>query len=445
VTQIPALLVSLAAGIIVTKGGTEGATNEAVLAQLGGYPKALYMAAALLLGIGFLPGFPFPIFGILAMLMAGLGLWMQRQAAESRARESARAKAEEASAANEEEPISRTMKLDEIRLNVGAALVPLVNSDDAALPGKVKSLRKLFARDYGFVLPSVRITDDTSLPSNSYAVLIHGVEVGRGEVRPMGIMVIASGEETAQLSGDRAKDPTFGLDVVWIDRSAAETAEERGLTVVDPESVVTTHLTELVKEHMPELLTYGATKALIETLDSDYRKLISDIPGGQPTVLVQQVLQALLSERVSIRNLPLIAEAVAEAARNTTDVSQVTNYVRQRLSNQICKALTDAQGFVPVIALSPAWEREFSEAMRVNGDERSLVMSPQRVQEFVLEARKEIQRFAQDDEWPAIMVSPEARSFVRSMLERVSPATQVVSHGEIHRKATLKTVARIGG
>jgi flagellar biosynthesis protein FlhA len=196
---------------------------------------------------------------------------------------------------------------------------------------------------------------------------------------------------------------------------------------------------------MPELLTYGATKALIETLDSDYRKLISDIPGGQPTVLVQQVLQALLSERVSIRNLPLIAEAVAEAARNTTDVSQVTNYVRQRLSNQICKALTDAQGFVPVIALSPAWEREFSEAMRVNGDERNLVMSPQRVQEFVLEARKEIQRFAQDDEWPAIMVSPEARSFVRSMLERVSPATQVVSHGEIHRKATLKTVARIGG
>ncbi|MGP1357627.1 flagellar biosynthesis protein FlhA [Roseicyclus sp.] len=445
VTQIPALLVSLAAGIIVTKGGTEGATNEAVLAQLGGYPKALYMAAALLMAIGLLPGFPMPIFGFLAALLAGLGYAMQRTNAADRTAEAARAKAADDAEADADDNISQTMKLDEIRLDVGSALVPLVNRPDAALPGKVKSLRKLFARDYGFVLPAVRITDDASLPANAYAILVHGVEVARGEVRPMGMMVIAPAEETASLVGERSKDPTFGLDVVWVDRSAAGAAEDRGLTVVDPESVMTTHLTEVVKEHMPELLTFGATRALIEGLDRDYQKLASEIPGGQPVILVQQVLQTLLSERVSIRNLPSIVEAIAEAARRTTDVAQVTNHVRQRLSNQICKALADAQGFVPVIALSASWEKEFSEALRANGDERTLVMSPQRVQEFVLEARKEIQRFAQKDEWPAIMVGPEVRSFVRSMLERVSPATQVVSHGEIHRKATLKTVARIGG
>jgi flagellar biosynthesis protein FlhA len=445
VTQIPALLVSLAAGIIVTKGGTEGATNEAVLAQLGGYPKALYMAAALLMAIGLLPGFPMPIFGFLAALLAGLGYAMQRANTATKTADAARAKAADDAEAEADDNISQTMKLDGIRLDVGSALVPLVNRPDAALPGKVKSLRKLFARDYGFVLPAVRITDDGSLPANAYAILVHGVEVARGEVRPIGMMVIAPAEETASLVGERSKDPTFGLDVVWVDRSAAGAAEERGLTVVDPESVMTTHLTEVVKEHMPELLTFGATRALIEGLDRDYQKLASEISGGQPVILVQQVLQTLLSERVSIRNLPSIVEAIAEAARRTTDVAQVTNHVRQRLSNQICKALTDAQGFVPVIALSASWEKEFSEALRTNGDERTLVMSPQRVQEFVLEARKEIQSFAQKDEWPAIMVGPEVRSFVRSMLERVSPATQVVSHGEIHRKATLKTVARIGG
>ncbi|WP_430736737.1 flagellar biosynthesis protein FlhA [Roseicyclus salinarum] len=444
VTQIPALLVSLAAGIIVTKGGTEGATNEAVLAQLGGYPKALYMAAALLFGIALLPGFPISIFGLLAALMATLGFVLQRSATATRQNEEARARAVEDDAGAADENLSETMKLDEIRLDVGAALVPMVDRPDAALPAKVKSLRKLFIRDFGFVLPSVRITDDASLQANAYAVLVHGVEVARGEVRPTGMMVIASGEETAHLAGERGRDPTFGLDVLWIDRGAVDAAEERGLTVVDPESVITTHLTEVVKEHMPELLTYGATKALIDGLDRDYQKLASEIPGGQPVILLQQVLQTLLSERVSIRNLPSIVEATAEAARRTTDVAQVTNHVRQRLSNQICKALSDAQGFVSVIALGPSWEREFSEAVRMNGDERTLVMSPQRVQEFVLEARQEIQRFAQKDEWPAIMVSPEVRSFVRSMLERVSPATQVVSHGEIHRKATLKTVARIG-
>jgi flagellar biosynthesis protein FlhA len=445
VTQIPALLVSLAAGIVVTKGGTEGATNEAVLAQLGGYPKALYMAAALLFGIALLPGFPAPIFVVLAALMAGLGYALYRTAAAADETEAERARATEAAEASEDGNVAQTMKLDDIRLDMGDALVSMVNRPEAGLPAKIKSLRKLFGREYGFVLPSVRITDDSSLPANTYAVLLHGVEVARGEVRPTSMMVIAGLDQTKDLPGERGKDPTFGLDVLWADRTTADTAEERGLTVVDPESVITTHLTEVVKEHMPELLTYGATKELLDGLDRDYQKLAADIPGGQPTILLQQVLQALLAERVSIRNLPAIVEAVAEIARRTTDVARVTNHVRQRLSNQICKALTDAQGFVPVIALSPAWEREFSEAVRQNGDERTLVMSPQRVQEFVLEARKEIQRFAQGDEWPAIMVSPEVRSFVRSMLERVSPATQVVSHNEIHRKATLKTVARIGG
>ncbi|TMV66656.1 EscV/YscV/HrcV family type III secretion system export apparatus protein, partial [Thioclava sp. BHET1] len=160
--------------------------------------------------------------------------------------------------------------------------------------------------------------------------------------------------------------------------------------------------------------------------------------------LLQHVLQNLLSERVSIRNLPLIVEAVAEASTGSTNLSVITDHVRARLANQICRALTDPSGFVPVLVMSAAWENEFSQAVKINGNERTLLMSPQRVQEFVLDARKLIQQYAARDEWPALMVSPEVRSFVRSMLERVSPMTQVISHNEVHRKTALRTLGTIG-
>ncbi|MGR3630527.1 MAG: flagellar biosynthesis protein FlhA [Limimaricola soesokkakensis] len=446
VSQIPALIVSLAAGLIVTKGGTEGAANEAVLGQLGKFPKALYMAAGLLCGIGLLPGFPLPVFVILAAMMAGLGYVMDREAKARVLREAAQAiEGEQAEAKTPEDDVQETLKLDDLRLDLGGALVPLINRPDAALPGKIKSLRHLFAREFGFVLPSVRIKDDPALASDSYAITVQGVAAATAQISATGMMVINPAEAAIELPGPRTKDPTFGLEVVWVDQALADQAEAAGCTVVDPESVITTHLTEVIKQHMPELLTYGAVQQLIEGLPRPYQKLAGEISGTSPTILVQHVLQALLLERISIRNLPLIVEAIAEAGRTTSSVTLITEHVRRRLSNQICHALTDAQGFVPVITMSSAWETEFNGAVRMNGEERNFLMSPQRVQEFVLEARKEIQRFAQADEWPALMVSPEVRGFVRSMLERVSPMTQVISHNEVHRKAALRTVATIGG
>ncbi len=443
VSQVPALIVSLAAGLIVTKGGTEGAANEAVLGQLSKFPKALFMASVLLFGIGLLPGFPSLIFTALAAIMTFLGVMVMRQAETARASaDRAEAAKQRAEAAAPEDTIKDTLKLDGLRLELGQALVPLISNSDAALAGKIKSLRNLFARQFGFVLPSVRIKDEPMLPAQTYAITVQGVEVARGEIRPNGLMVVNPGE--CGLSGERGKDPTFGLEALWVDAETGARAEAMGLTVVDPESVIITHLTEVVKEHLPELMTYGATQSLIEGLDREYQKLVSDIPGNAPMVLVQHVLQTLLAERVSVRNLPLIVESIAEAKRTTSSVTQITEAVRRRLSNQICKSLVDDNGFISVISMSPAWEKEFLEALRVNGDERNFVMSPQRVQEFVLQARREIQKFAEQDQWPALLVSPEVRSFVRSMLERVSPMTVVLSHNEIHRKTALRTVATVG-
>ncbi|WP_050769152.1 flagellar biosynthesis protein FlhA [Oceanicola granulosus] len=443
VTQIPALIVSLAAGLIVTKGGTVGAVNEAILSQLGRFPKAMFMAAGLLAMIGLLPGFPTLVFFALSAALVGLGIVMRRHAADEADRGAREAAAAEQAEAKGEDSVQDKMRIDDLRLDLGANLVPLLTRPDAALPGKIKSLRNLFAQDFGFVLPPVRIKDEAALPSNSYAILVQGVEAARGELRANAMMVINPAGSDIDLPGERTREPTFGLDAVWIDPSQVDLAEQKGYTVVDPESVATTHLTEVIKEHMPELLTYGAVQDLVEGLERSYQKLVSDISAPTPQILLQHVLQSLLTERVSIRNLPLIVEAVAEITRQTSNVTMVTEHVRQKLANQICRALMDPQGFVPVITLSAAWDREFSESVRVNGDQRNFLMSPQRVQEFILAARKVIQTFAQRDEWPALMVGPEVRSNVRGMMERVSPMTPVISHAEIHRKASLRTVGTV--
>jgi flagellar biosynthesis protein FlhA len=208
--------------------------------------------------------------------------------------------------------------------------------------------------------------------------------------------------------------------------------------------VITTHLTEVIKEYMPDLLTYAATQELIAGQSKEYQKLLNDMSNKSPAVLLQHVLQALLSERVSIRNLSRIIEAVAEAATTTQNLRNIVEHVRGRLAKQICQALADAKGYVPVIVLSPDWERELNNAVSPGGDGDGFMMSPARVQEFVLAVRKEIQRFAAGDEWPALLVTPDVRPYVRQILERVSPVTQVISHNEIHRKVSLRTVATVG-
>lgn len=445
VSQIPALVVSLAAGLLVTKGGTKGAANEAVLGQLSGFPKALYMAAGLTFAVGLLPGFPFVVFLLLSAGMATLGYVLtdiNKREAEKREIEE---QADHLNAEEDADPIAEMLRVDDVRLDLGSALVPLITAEGAALPGKVKSLRKLFITDFGFVLPPVRIKDDVNLPPNTYAISLQGVEAARGEVRPLQHMVIDPGGQDIDIPGERTREPTFGLNAVWIDETRVSDAEMRGLTVVDPESVVTTHLTEIIKEHMPEILSYSAVQELIEGQPKEYRKLLADCGATTPAVMLQHVLQTLLAERVSIRNLPRIIEAAAEAAGTTQSVRTIVEYVRGKLAKQICQMLTDGTGYIAVIGLSPAWEQEIASAISVNNGEETFLMSPQRVQELVMAIRQEIQTHTVGDQWPALLVAPNSRPYVRSMIERVSPTTQVISHNEVHRKASLRTVGTVGG
>ena len=445
VSQIPALVVSLAAGMIVTKGGTVGAANEAVLQQLSRFPKALWMSSALLFGLGLLPDFPTVVFTLLAGSMAGLGWLIQKQDAKAaRLKQMMDNQPEAQVVKTPDELLKDSMKIDPISLDLGTSLIPLIGNTDSTLPSKIKGLRQMFARDFGFVLPSVRIRDEPTLPLNGYTISVHGVVVARGEIRGTGQMVIVPPGSDAEIRGERGKDPTFGLDVIWVDAQHGADLESQGFTVVDPENVITTHMTEIIKDHMPDFLTWSAVQGLVADLDRDYQKLVSELPSGGSTVLLQHILQGLLSERVSVRNLPLIVEAVAEASRSTSHVTAITEHVRRRLGRQICDAIADPSGYIPVMTLSAAWEGEFNGAVRHEGGATSLLMSPQRVQDFVVEARQQIQRFAQEDNWPAILVNPDIRPHVRAMLERVSPNTPVISHHEVHRKASVRTVATIG-
>ncbi|MDP2086193.1 MAG: flagellar biosynthesis protein FlhA [Gemmobacter sp.] len=443
VSQIPALVVSLAAGLIVTKGGAVGAANEAVFAQLSRFPKALYMAAFLLTGVGLLPDFPTFTFLVLAFLTAALGVRMQRaQAREAQEAAAAAAQPKPEDPVSPEEELRDSMLIDALRLDLGAGLVPLINNIDSALPSKIRRMRQMFARDYGFILPTVRLRDDPFLGSNDYAICVQGVPAARAQIRATGMMVVLQPDSPVEVKGERAKDPTFGLDVAWVEPAVGRELESSGLTVVDPESVIITHLTEVIKDHLPDFLTHGATQALLADLDKDYQKLLSDLPGG--VMLVQHVLQALLAERVSVRNIRLILEAVSEAARANAPITAVTEHVRRKLSRQICETLADRSGFLSVLTLSHGWENEFNAAVRLDGDASGFLMSPQRVQDFVLEAQQTIQYHAQRDSWPALLVSPELRPHVRAMLERVSPNTPVISHAEVHRKASLRTVGTVG-
>ena len=308
VTQIPALLVSTAAGIVVTKGGMEGSADAALIRQLGGSPKPLAMAAGAATVLAMLPGLPMLPFLALAGL-AGGGAWLRHTHPTVFGPEPA-----PAPAASAEQPISESLRIDLIRIELGYGLLSLAGGETARLTEQIKGLRRSIAAEMGFVLPPVRIQDNMQLPADTYSVRIKEIEAGKGELRPTMLLAMDPKGGVPELPGERTKEPAFGLPALWIDPSAKEEALFRGCTVVDPPSVLTTHLTELVRENVAELLSYAETQKLLDELPREQQKLVADLVPSQITVgAVQRVLQSLLSERVSIRDLATILEAVQEA------------------------------------------------------------------------------------------------------------------------------------
>jgi flagellar biosynthesis protein FlhA len=332
-----------------------------------------------------------------------------------------------------------------VRLELGYGLLTLINNEGGKrLTEQIKALRRQLAGEMGFVLPSVRIQDNMQLPANTYVLRVKEIEAGRGDIRPNLLLVMDPKGEKIGLPGEETVEPTFGLPAMWIEDALRDEASFRGYTVVDPATVITTHLTEVVKDNMAELLSYAETKKLLDELEADQQKLIADMVPAQISVTgIQRVLQNLLAEGVSIRDLPTILEGISEACSFTRNVSIITEHVRSRLSRQISNAATGGAGYIPLIAMSPEWEQTFIESLVGDGDDRQLSLAPSKLQEFIGLVRKGFERQAMLGENPALLTSPQVRPFVRSIIERFRPMTMVISQNEVHPKAKIKTLGQI--
>jgi flagellar biosynthesis protein FlhA len=448
VTQIPALIVSTAAGLLVSKAGVTGAADKALMKQLSGYPQALGMSAGVMLVLALLPGIPMLPFLMLGGGAAALAISARKvkRVASAAAAAAAAAPAAAAAGASAEEPISTALKIDDLKIELGYALLPLVNGPDGTdrLTEQIKALRRSLAIEMGFVMPSVRILDNVQLEANTYIIKIKEVDAGTGRIWPNQFMVMDPGGSQVDVPGIHTTEPTFGLPATWVDAGLKEEASLRGYTVVDAATVLSTHLTELLKSNMSDLLSYGEVQKLLKDLPKEQGELIKDIVPGQVTISgIQRVLQLLLAERISIRDLSTILEGIADALAFSRNPATMVEHVRARLARQICAQNTTANGYLPLIALSAKWEQAFAESLIGQGEERSLAMQPSKLSEFMTAVRERFEQAARDGESPVLVTSAAIRPFVRSLVERFRAQTTVLSQAEIHPRARLKTVGSI--
>ncbi|MBO6763942.1 flagellar biosynthesis protein FlhA [Maricaulis sp.] len=450
VSQIPALIISVAAGLLVSKAGVDGEADKAVFGQLTANPQGLGLVSGVALMVGILPGMPFLPFALMA---AGAGslAWMNRDVAERKAREEEEAKAgkvaeEAASKSSGDAPIEESLAIDELKIELGYGLLPLINDvDGRKLTDQIKALRRSLAEEMGFVTPAVRIVDNMALGNNEYTIRIKELEAGRGELRLHKLLVMDPAGLPIDMPGDHVKEPTFGLPATWIDEGMREEATFRGYTIVEPAAVLVTHLTEQLRENMADLLSYAEVEKLIDKLSKEHKKLVDDIAPAQISRAgIQRVLQSLIRERVSIRDLSTIMEGIAEASATTQHLDAIVEHVRTRLARQICHANKSFDGNLPVLALGPQWEQAFMESLIGEGDRKQLALAPSKLHDFVAAIRNSFETASAQGQVPVLLTSPMIRPYVRSLVERFRPQTVVISQNEIHPSARLKTLGHVG-
>jgi flagellar biosynthesis protein FlhA len=438
VSQIPALLVSTAAGIVVSKGAVEGKMHGKLAAQLGSSVNPLMMASGAAGLLALLPGLPTTPF-LLVSVLAGGAAWH---------RFSARA-AEQAEAVPVAPPpdsgVTQVSLLDVVRVELGYGLLELASGMGQQLPEQIKRLRRALATDLGFVLPSVRIQDNVELDPYNYVFALKEISAGNGELRPLMMLAISPGDQAAELPGEPTTEPTFGLPARWIAPGLADQARSANWTVVDPATVLTTHLAEVVKENIAEFLSYTETQKILTNLPQEQQKLVADLIPSTITVGgLQRVLQMLLAERISIRDMPTILEAVQEAcSSNLKSVGAIVAHVRTRLSRQISDSLIGAAGYVPVVVLSTEWEDTLAGALVGPPEDRQLALGQEKLREFLDRLRVVMDSAVGNGDKPALMTSMQVRYHVHSIIDRIRMNVPVIAQAEVHRRARVKVVGTI--
>ncbi len=446
VSQIPALIISLAAGLVVAKGGTRGSAEKAVLGQLGNHPRALIVTAAMMALLAILPGLPFLPFAILASAAALAGYIIPRRWAEERAIADAKAKEASDKAAEEtKQSVKGALRISEVEIVFGQQLSSVFLKKHDELAQRVAKLRRKFARQYGFVVPEIQLSDDFSLPPRVYQIRIHGATFASHELPIGDVLVIIGDGPKPSMPGVETHEPAFGLRALWIPEAFAKEVKREGFTSVDIMTVLLTHLSEAVRNNLAQLFSYRDMQHLIDGLSPEYRKLLDEIrPAHISFSGIQAVLKNLLSERVSIRNIQLILEAIAEIAPHSRRAEQVAEHVRQRISQQICGDLAK-DGTLSVLRLGSRWDLAFHESLKRDprGEIVEFDIDPRLIDEFSRDASKVIKTHTDKGEQFVVVTSVEARPFVRMVIERLFPTLPVLSHAEIARGVQVKALGSI--
>jgi flagellar biosynthesis protein FlhA len=442
VSQIPALLISTAAGIVVTRASSDGNLSHDITSQIFSYPKLLYIVAATVLVLGIFT----PIHLWLALPIALLlvfGAWKMQQNLQRKQVEVEKLEEEQQiEEVRSPESVVSLLSVDPLEFEFGYGLIPLADAQQGGdLLDRIILIRRQCALELGFVVPVIRIRDNIQLKPNEYIIKVKGNKVAQGELLLNHYLAMSPGFEDSSITGIATVEPAFGLPALWIDEEMKERAELAGYTVVDPPSVVATHLTEVIKKHCHELLGRQETKMLIDNVKETYPALVEDlIPGMLSIGDVQKVLVKLLREKISIRDLVTILETLADYAPYTKDPNVLTEYVRQALSRQITQQFASQGGPLKVITIGPSVEKKIAEAVQQTDHGSYLALDPASSQMIYQKLAEQTNKLAQSGQQPVILASPTIRMYVRQLLERTMQDIPVLSYSELEPNVEIQSM-----
>jgi len=446
VSQIPALIISLAAGLLVSKGGTRGSAEQNILRQLGTYPKALYVASSLMFVFALIPGLPLVPFAALGGIMTFVAYTIPRQAEKLRLEEEAKRQEDDRRVQQDtKNSVSDMLKTPGVELALGKQLWARLLAQQSELTSRVTKIRRNFARQFGFVVPEIKLADDLGVKPKSYQIKIHGTVVATQELR-LGQQLIVIGQgPTPDLPGEETVDPAFNIKAMWIPDALVEEAQRLGFAPVDPVSVLLTHLAEVLRSNLSQLLSYKDMRALIDRLEPEYKRLIDEmVPGFISNSGLQTVLKLLLAERVSIRNLELILEAISEVVPYVRRPESIVEHVRVRLASQICGDFS-VDGTLSVLRLGNRWDLFFHENMKrdAKGEIVGFDADPSLIERFGGDISNAIRQHADRGEIFVVVTTPEARPYVRLIVSRIFSAQPVLSHLEIACGVQLRSLGAV--
>jgi flagellar biosynthesis protein FlhA len=430
----------------VSKGGTRGSAEKAIFSQLGNYPRALLVAATVMFLLAVAPGLPMLPFAILGGALVSTAYLVPRRKAEAVAMQEAQARHAADLAADEvRQSVKESLKTAEIELCLGKQISSAFVRSHNELSQRVAKMRRHFAKQYGFIVPEIKLTDDYGIPPKAYQIKVHGTVVASEELRIGDVLVVTGDGPRPDVPGDETREPAFGMKAMWVSEAFLNNVKREGFAPVDNMSVLLTHLREVIRNNLAQLLSYKDMRTLLDRLEPEYKRLIDEmIPSQLSYSGLQAVLKLLLAERISIRNLHLMLEAIAEVAPHVRRAEQLTEHVRMRMAQQICGDLSE-NGVLKVLRLGNRWDLAFHQSLKrdAKGEVVEFDIDPRLIEQFSADAAKVVRTHMDQGNQFVLVTAPDVRPYVRMVTERLFATLPVLSHVEIARGVQIKSLGTI--